>query len=112
VLALVGDSGVLPLLVASQVVLSLQLPFAIVPLIRFTSHKPLMGAFTNSRAVRGCAWMSAACITALNSWLIMQTIAGWHNAGALLSVVILIALGCGAFLVWITLVPLGRSNHR
>ena len=53
---LAGEGAVGKLLVLSQVVLSLQLPFALWPLIRFTSDRRLMGPFANSRLVASIAW--------------------------------------------------------
>jgi manganese transport protein len=69
-----GDSSVGQMLVLSQVVLSLQLPFALWPLIRFTSDKGLMGPFVNSRLVQIVAWglfglISAANLTLLWFWI-------------------------------------------
>ena len=65
-----GDSGAMELLVLSQVVLSLQLPFAIVPLVRFTNDKVLMGRFANPLWLKVTAWGIAAIIIALNVKLI------------------------------------------
>ncbi|WP_276574442.1 Nramp family divalent metal transporter [Pseudomonas tohonis] len=69
-----GDSAVGKLLVLSQVVLSLQLPFALWPLIRFTSDRRLMGPFANSRLVASIAWslfglISLANLTLLYFWM-------------------------------------------
>ncbi|MGA6107375.1 Nramp family divalent metal transporter [Pseudomonas solani] len=69
-----GDSAVGKLLVLSQVVLSLQLPFALWPLIRFTSDRRLMGPFANSRLVATAAWslfglISLANLTLLYFWM-------------------------------------------
>jgi manganese transport protein len=114
VLAMAGEDGVLPLLIASQVVLSVQLPFAVVPLIRLTNHRPLMGRFANNVVVRCGAWLSAAGITALNGWLLARTIVEWQGAWPVLPLVIAVALGCGGLLVWITVIPLrcGESVPR
>jgi manganese transport protein len=67
-----GDRAVGALLVASQVVLSLQLPFAMYPLIRFTDDRLLMGVFTNSRLVSYSAWFLFVGISAANAWLVAQ----------------------------------------
>lgn len=69
-----GDSGISKLLLASQVVLSLQLPFAVVPLIRYTSSRRLMGEFANKRSVVVIAVILVSAIIALNSILIWQAI--------------------------------------
>lgn len=61
-----GDKGTMNLLILSQVILSLQLPFAVVPLVRFTSDRKLMGAFANGPWLKGIAWTVSAIIIALN----------------------------------------------
>ncbi len=65
-----GDQAVGRLLVASQVVLSLQLPFAIWPLVRLTSDRALMGAFANGPALKAAAWALFAAIAGANLWLL------------------------------------------
>ncbi|MDF4004187.1 Nramp family divalent metal transporter [Luteibacter sp. PPL552] len=67
-----GDRAVGELLVASQVVLSVQLPFAMYPLIRFTSQRELMGEFVNTRLVALVAWLLFVVISAANVWLVAQ----------------------------------------
>jgi manganese transport protein len=67
-----GDRAIGVLLVASQVVLSLQLPFAMYPLIRFTDDRLLMGAFANTRWVSLSAWVLFVVISAANLWLVAQ----------------------------------------
>ncbi|WP_223069073.1 Nramp family divalent metal transporter [Paenibacillus caui] len=74
VTALYGEGGIQDLLVFSQVVLSLQLPFAVVPLIRFTSDKTKMGAFANKLWINVLAWFIATVIILLNVFLIIQTL--------------------------------------
>lgn len=66
VTALYGEHGTASLLVLSQVILSLQLPFAVVPLVVFTSNRGKMGEFVNSRGIKGMAWATAAVIISLN----------------------------------------------
>jgi manganese transport protein len=63
---LYGESGTAKLLVLSQVILSLQLPFAIVPLVRFTSDRAKMGPFANAAWMKITAWAISALIIALN----------------------------------------------
>ena len=65
-----GEGGVGKLLVATQVVLSLQLPFAIWPLIRFTSNRELMGSFANGLWLKWGVWSLFGLITTANLWLI------------------------------------------
>ena len=77
-----GEQSTGSLLVLSQVVLSLQLSFAVIPLVIFTSDKKLMGAFVNPRWVSVTAWTVGIVIAALNAWLLIQTIGGWLSQGA------------------------------
>ena len=66
VTALYGESGTASLLVLSQVILSLQLSFAVVPLVIFTSSRVKMGRFVNPIWVQILAWVTAAVIITLN----------------------------------------------
>lgn len=66
-----GEDGFLQLLVLSQVVLSLQLPFAILPLICFTSAKSIMGSFASPTWLQCMAYSAAFLIIALNAWLVV-----------------------------------------
>jgi manganese transport protein len=72
-----GESGTAKLLILSQVVLSLQLSFAVFPLVRFTSQRAKMGEFVNSRWVTVLAWVTAAVIATLNAWLLVLIFHGW-----------------------------------
>lgn len=63
-------------LIVSQVVLSFGIPFALIPLVRFTGDRSLMGADANRRATTVAAWLIAAVISALNLLLIYLTVAG------------------------------------
>lgn len=74
VTAIYGDKGASSLLVFSQVVLSMQLPFAVIPLIRFVTDKRLMGRFVVSRSVAVLAWGVAGVILALNAKLLFDTL--------------------------------------
>ena len=76
VIAWYGESGTGPLLIFSQVVLSLQLPFAVFPLLQFTSDRGKMGRFALPLWMRALAWPVAVVIAALNAWLLYQTLAG------------------------------------
>jgi manganese transport protein len=94
VISIKGEHGSYDLLIFSQVVLSLQLPFAIVPLIHFTSDKSIMGTFVNTWWVKFLAWSSAIIIVSLNARLLFSTIDTWiNNAGE------------NAFWIWSTIVP-------
>ncbi|MDO8487768.1 MAG: Nramp family divalent metal transporter [bacterium] len=68
-----GSGGLAKLLVFSQVILSLQLPFAVIPLVYFTSDKKLMKRFVNRPWLKIASWSVAALITVLNLFLIQQT---------------------------------------
>lgn len=72
VTGLYGASGTSKLLVLSQVVLSMQLSFAVFPLVMFTSDKLKMGEFVNPRWVKVLSWIVAVFIAALNGWLLVQ----------------------------------------
>jgi len=72
-----GERGTGALLILSQVILSLQLPFAVFPLIVFTSDRRLMGGFVAPEWVRMLAWSVALGIAGLNAWLLVQTVAQW-----------------------------------
>ena len=67
---LYGESGTARLLVLSQVVLSLQLPFAVIPLVRFTTDRKLMGDLAAPRAIGALAWLVAGVIVVLNAKLL------------------------------------------
>jgi manganese transport protein len=69
-------SGLSRLLIFSQIVLSLQLPFAILPLVYFTSSKKHMGGFANRLWLKVVVFGIAVVITSLNAWLIIHTFAG------------------------------------
>lgn len=70
VIGIWGEGKVTSLLILSQVVLSFQLPFAVIPLIQFTSDKTKMGQFANSRATTVIAWIVAAAILFFNAQLL------------------------------------------
>ncbi|MDX8520351.1 Nramp family divalent metal transporter [Mesorhizobium dulcispinae] len=76
VTALYGEKSTAQLLVFSQVILSMQLPFAVVPLVQFVSDKKKMGNFAIPRGVAALAWVVAAIILALNFKLLFDTFAG------------------------------------
>ena len=71
--ALTGPSGTGKLLIFSQVVLSVQLSFAVVPLVQFTSNKIKMGPFVNNLAVKMVGWTLAVMIAGLNAYLVFAT---------------------------------------
>jgi len=76
VVSLYGERGTSPLIILSQVVLSLQLPFAVFPLVMFTGDRAKMGPFVNPPWVKVLAWVTAVIIALLNAWLLYQTFVG------------------------------------
>ena len=72
VAAVYGESGTAKLLLLSQVVLSVQLSFAVFPLVRFTSDGAKMGEFVNRSWSKGLAYGTAVAIAGLNAWLLVQ----------------------------------------
>ncbi len=113
-----GPKSTLGLLLLSQCILSMQLPFAIIPLIHFTSDRSRMGPFANRLWVKMLAWMCAAIIIVMNLWLATGAISGWiTEAGAwralIWIVAIPLAVGLLGLLLWVTFEPcLARRSHR
>jgi manganese transport protein len=110
VILLYGEGETGALLVLSQVVLSLQLGFAIIPLIHFTSDKRTMGEFAISNWIKITAWIIALIIVSLNVKLVIQEITGWlENAGdyawIVWATVMPVCLAVFALLLYITLKP-------
>jgi len=105
----VGDGGVYRLLILSQVILSLQLPFAVVPLLKFTGSRRKMGPFASPGWLRALAWAVAAVIVGLNAWLLYDQFAEWVAVatgprGTLVAAAgIALAAGLGGLLVWLAL---------
>jgi manganese transport protein len=107
VLSIVGEQGTMPLLVASQVVLSLQLPFAIVPLLRFTGSAAIMGGRASTAPIRVIAGLAATAVIGANCalvWSILQQVRERWPAGASLGV--LLAVAALGLLVWTSCAPL------
>jgi manganese transport protein len=76
VIGVMGEGHVTSLLILSQVILSFQLPFAVVPLIQFTSDRSKMGEFTNGPVTAIFGWFMAAAIIVLNAALLWLTFGG------------------------------------
>jgi manganese transport protein len=74
-----GEGSTTSMLILSQVILSLQLSFAVIPLIMFTSDRQLMGEFVNPTWLKVLACAVATIIVGLNGWLLFQTFSGWLN---------------------------------
>jgi len=107
---LLGEGATGQLLILSQVILSLQLGFAIIPLIHLTSDKKKMGPFVNKMGIKICAWLVAAIIISLNIKLIIETVTGWVQTSespiVLYCTVIPLIIGAGILLLYITIAPL------
>jgi len=106
-----GDAGTYRLLILSQVIINMQLPFAVIPLVHFTGERRRMGDFANKLWVAVLAWITAAVIVGLNFWLMWQAVMEWlANAGRfrpyVLPLVLPIAVILAALLLWVTMEPL------
>ena len=112
VIAISGSEGIYELLVLSQVVLSLQLPFAIVPLVHFTADARKMGAFASPRWVTVAAWVVAAVVIALNASLVWGKVAEWLERGAVWPwlAVVPVAAALAGLLVYMIVRPLLRPG--
>ncbi len=113
------DERFLKLLVLSQVTLSFQLPFAIIPLVQMTGDRRRMGAFASRPLVQGLAWTCAAIVVALNVVLIVLQMRDWGNDLAaeglspwwIYATVGPLSVLLGAFLGWVALCP-HRQRER
>jgi manganese transport protein len=76
VVAVTGEQGTEKLLILSQVILSLQLSFAVVPLVIFTGSRKRMGEFVNAPWLKALAWSTAVLIAGLNGWFLVQIFHG------------------------------------
>ena len=113
VIAASGNKGTYQLLILSQVILSLQLPFAVIPLIHFTSDRLKMGALANGAILRTAAWATAVFIVALNLKLVFEEISGLVS-GANLWWAFLVLAGAGlllGILLYVTFGPLFRASR-
>jgi manganese transport protein len=105
-----GEKEVYQLLILSQVILSLQLPFAIIPLIRFTSDRERMGTFANRPWVTGLAGLVAAVILLLNGWLVKNTFEKMLSAGTNVYFLIVPGIALAGLLAYLLIEPfLGRQ---
>jgi len=106
-----GEKGLGSLIILSQVVLSLQLGFAVIPLVHFTSNRKRMGKFAISLKTKIVAWASAILIVALNVKLVVDQIHDWiggapHSAIWIYIIVTPIAAGIGLLLLYVFLRPI------
>jgi manganese transport protein len=80
IITLIGEKGADDLLILSQVILSIQLGFAIIPLIHFVSDRKTMGAFTISPLIKSLAWLVASVLVYLNMKLVYEEAAPFFSA--------------------------------
>ena len=98
VILIYGEEETGTMLIFSQVVLSLQLGFAVIPLIHFNSDAEKMGAFVIKPWLMIAAWLIAATIVTLNVTMVFQEISGWLSAA-----------GDDAWILWVTVIPVCAS---
>jgi manganese transport protein len=106
-----GNSGTFRLLILSQVIINMQLPFAVIPLLHFTGDRRRMGEFANKLWVSILSWIVAAIILGLDGWLVWQSITDWLSASGVyrpyvLFFIVVVVSFIAALLVWITAEPL------
>ncbi len=111
-----GEQGLGSLIILSQVVLSMQLGFAVIPLIHFTSNRKRMGEFAISLKVKIVAWLSAALIVSLNAKLVADQIGDWikqypHTAIWIYALVIPITAAIALLLLYVFFRPI-LFKHR
>jgi manganese transport protein len=115
VLLAVGEVGMYQLLIFSQVVLSLQLAFAVIPLIHFTSSKRLMGEFANKPWVQAASWSVATVIVVLNLNLVAEHVSNTLESTDAWWLKTLIAAGLGVLgtlLLYIIIAPLVQQHRE
>lgn len=115
VIAYYGENSTSAMLILSQVVLSLQLPFAIVPLIHSVSDKRRMGTFSIGRRIQVLAWLVAGVILALNVKLVTDQIATWladsgANAWKVQITALPVTVYLGLLLLYVTFYPWIRTR--
>ncbi len=114
-IALLGDKATYKLLILSQVILSMQLPFAVIPLVQLTSDKRRMGEFANPIWMKILAWTTAIVIIALNIKLVIGVTGEWMTAGLhpLARIALIVALSTiGLLLLYVALHPTLRKLRR
>ncbi len=113
---ILGEGATGKLLILSQVILSLQLGFAVIPLIHLTSDKKNMGEFANKLWVKICAWIVATIIVVLNAKLVIDTISEWitkvENPIVLYITVVPLVIGAGILLLYITFKPMIQKSKE
>lgn len=113
VIGLAGEDKTYYLLLLSQVVLSMQLAFAIIPLIQFTSERRIMGEFANALWVKALAWLTAMIVVGLNIKLLVDAETDAITSTGPMSVVGMIALpilfALAIFLLYVAVAPIVRK---
>lgn len=112
-IVILGEEVTGEMLILSQVVLSLQLGFAIIPLIHFVSDRRRMGKLAIGPLVKGLSWLVALIIVVLNVQLVISEISSWIAAAespiVLWLTVVPVAIGAGLLLLYVTFAPLVKS---
>ncbi len=110
VIYILGEGATGQLLILSQVILSLQLGFAVIPLIHLTSDKKQMGEFVNKQWIKIAAWLVAGLIVYLNGKLVVETVSGWikesPNPAVLYLTVVPAVIAIALLLMYITFSPI------
>ena len=114
VIIIYGESEVDALLVFSQVILSLQLGFAIIPLIHFVSDKKTMGIFTIKPIIKTGAWLIASILIFLNCKMLINEVTGIFDSAALLPKLLVIGAGLlfASLLIYILIHPLLKTKKK
>jgi manganese transport protein len=103
-LVAVGDDATVSVLVATQVVLSVQLPFAVIPLLRFTSSREWMGRHGAPPVLMHLAWSVAVLLVCANGWLVGSTFS--KASGPLTWALLVVSTGAVALLTYVSFAPL------
>jgi manganese transport protein len=115
VIGIMGEGKVDALLIFSQVILSLQLGYAVIPLIHFVSDKNTMGEFAIGWKVKILAWIVAAVLVYLNGQLVFDFVIDYFNQSGHIMIkglLVLLVLFFIALLGYITFFPLLKANHK
>jgi manganese transport protein len=116
VIYFLGEGATGELLILSQVILSLQLGFAVIPLIHLTSNKKQMGVFANKLWLKILAWLIAGIIVVLNAKLVIETMSEWitHSENPLVYylTVVPIVIAAGVLLIYITVAPIIKKDKH
>jgi manganese transport protein len=115
VILIYGDEKVDDLLVLSQVILSMQLGFAIIPLIHFVSDRKTMGEFTISTVVKILSWLVAGVLVYLNVKLVAdESLAVFESGGMIISKIIIVVawLGFAWLFLTMTFLPIMKKNRK